>query len=521
MYGVHRNRVMDNSDYKVWELKGDFATKGIKKMARRTFQEIASNIEELIANAYDEDATLVNVIVDHNRKTLTVIDDGNGMDEKALSSYVIYGESEKTQAYLSPKFQRSPIGEYGMGGKLAITNLCKKCTITTRKNGKEHIFNMNKAQLDKAKYVSDIRSEVRTGKCDPSYHGTSIYMEDLTYKNIDSDRLIDRFSYKMPSSQNFKILLSIVRDSNKTDIEIKEPSYEYMQKFDFENDLKLIGKVKLVVYYTSDPVPANKQGIWTKVNGRIVNEKQEWFGLLMMTSGHRYKWRLYGIGEADGLKDHVTFSKNDFVDGAEYQEYYNFVHKSLLKVQNTLLKQDEDAKKERDRSLVKDVEKEINGIVSQLDDPQVLGTLEAKIKKEFTRRIEEAPEVPIPELEKVQEKINELASTAKRGKDRRKRRHQSLSKDEQMSYSGKNYIIETVDMSTTGDLVNFAKERNLIEINEKHQLYIIASKNGYLHSFIRDIAFTEIASDYSEGNSIVFNQVYNELAKIAANKESK
>src|SRR5688572_13605759 len=50
-----RNTVSDTT--KIWELRGDFSTSGIKKMARRTFQEIASNIEELIANSYDADAT--------------------------------------------------------------------------------------------------------------------------------------------------------------------------------------------------------------------------------------------------------------------------------------------------------------------------------------------------------------------------------------------------------------------------------------------------------------------------------
>jgi HSP90 family molecular chaperone len=131
---------MDNNSYKVWEVRGDFATKGIKKMARRTFQDLSSNIEEIIANAYDEDAKLVKIIIDYDNKCLNIIDDGNGMDEKSLASYVIYGESNKTSAYKSPLFQRTPIGEYGIGGKLAITNLCNECKIVTHKNGKEHIY---------------------------------------------------------------------------------------------------------------------------------------------------------------------------------------------------------------------------------------------------------------------------------------------------------------------------------------------------------------------------------------------
>ncbi|KKQ67069.1 MAG: hypothetical protein US89_C0021G0004 [Candidatus Peregrinibacteria bacterium GW2011_GWF2_38_29] len=510
---------VDGNNVRVVELKGDFATAGIKKMAKRTFQELASNIEELIVNAYDADATLVQITLDSDKRTLSVIDDGSGMDEKALANYVIYGESEKTAQYRSPKFGRMPIGEYGMGGKLAITNICNICKIVSRKDGKEYVFNMDKAQLDRAKYVSDIRSKVFIRKCSPDLRGTAVYMEELTYKNIDSDRLIERFASKMPRSQNFRIIMTLIKDGEKKEIEIEEPVFEYTQKFEYKDDLLLVGKVNLIVYYTKEPVPASKQGIWTKVNGRVVNEKQEWFGLLNLTSGQRYRWRLYGYGEADGLKDFVSFSKNDFIDGQEYKQYYDFVHKCLSNVQNTLLKQDEDAKKEKDRDLVKKVEKEVNDIVSKLDDPLVLGNLAAKVKKQFTKEIEEAPENPFPDIDKVEEEAEKISTTVKRTKDKRERRNQNLSKSEKLNYSGKNYIINTVDMSSTGDLVKFSKDKNLIEINERHQFYINASKDGYLDNLIRDIAFTEVANDYAESdgyrNFIIFDQVFNQLARIA------
>src|SRR3989304_347742 len=96
-------------DYREWELKGDFATAGIKKMAKRTFQELSSNLEELIANSYDADATSVNIIINSDKKSLSIIDNGTGMDEEALTSFVIYGKSDKDSNYHSPKFSRSPI----------------------------------------------------------------------------------------------------------------------------------------------------------------------------------------------------------------------------------------------------------------------------------------------------------------------------------------------------------------------------------------------------------------------------
>lgn len=524
-YKFFRNEIMNyltnnnlGTDYKEWELKGDFATEGIKKMAKRTFQELASNIEELIVNSYDADATEVQVIIDYDKKTLSIIDNGNGMDESALSSYVIYGESQKNSEYKSPKFRRAPIGEYGMGGKLAITNICSLCKIITRKGGKEHIFSMNRDDLDKAKFVSDVKSKVLSKTCPPSFHGTSIFMEKLFSKNVDSDRLIERFSSKMPNSQNFKILLVIIKDKDRREIEIKESEFDYDEKFDYEEDLDLIGKVKMAIYFTKEPIPSTKQGIWTKVNGRIVNEKAEWFDLFKATSGNRYRYRIFGYGEADGLKDFVTFSKNDFIDCPEFREYWNFGHKNIVKVQNILLKRDEDLKKEFDRNIVKNVEKEINDIVSKLDDPEILGNLEAKIKKEFTKEKESSPEMPFPDMEELETEATQAASIVKRGKDKRERRNQSLTPSEKLAYSGRNYMITTVDLSEKGDLVKFNKDKNIIEINEKHPLFIKSSKEEQLNSFIRDLAFTEIAIDYSEGSILIFDNVFNTLARIASEK---
>lgn len=509
---------LKNNEYKEWELRGDFATVGIKKMAKRTFQELASNIEELIVNAYDADATLVQVILNYDKKTLSIIDDGSGMDESSLGTYVIYGESEKITSYKSPRFNRAPIGEYGMGGKLAITNICSNCKIITRKDGKEHIFNMNRSELDKAKYVSDIKSRVLTKSCDSNLHGTQVYMEKLFAKHIDNERLYERFSTKMPISQNFKILMVIIMDNEEKKIEVSEPVFDYVQKFDFEEELKLVGKVRMTIFFTKEPIPSTKQGIWTRVNGRIVNEKAEWFDLFRATSGTRYRYRLFGYGEADGLKDFVTFAKNDFIDCPEYREYWQFGHKNILKVQNTLLGQDEDAKKVQDRNLVKEVEKEVNEIVSKLDNPQTLGNLEAKIKKEFTKEKENAPDAPYPNIDTVEDEAKKVSSLIKRGKDKRERRNQTLSPSEKTTYSGKNYNINTIDLSETGDLVKFTKEKNSIEINERHTFFVQASKGGFLDSLVRDLAFTEIANDYSDGNLIIFNNVFNELARIAVKK---
>ncbi|MBU4467312.1 MAG: ATP-binding protein [Candidatus Omnitrophica bacterium] len=452
--------------------------------------------------------------MDLDKNNLSIIDDGNGMDEKDLVKYVIYGESDKTSTYKSPEFKRSPIGEYGMGGKLAISNLCKFAKFVTKRDGKEHIFNMDKDKLDKAKYITDIQRVVITKKCHKDLHGTSIYMSNLLYRRIDYGRFLEKLSEKMPISQNFKIYVTVIKDNEEKKYVVEEPKFDAEKEFYYEDNLKLIGAVNLKVYYTKEAIPATKQGVWTKVNGRIVNEKQEWFGLLNLTSGQRYRWRLYGIGNADGLKDYVTFSKNDFIDCDEYREYYDFIHNCLKDIQNQLLKADDDLKKEKQRQTVKNIEDEVNKVVTELDKPEVMKEITKTILKDTPRKIEEKAEEEGKDVD-VEEIVGTLKDVVQKGKQRREKRKNNLKKEDKVAYEGKSYIIETVDMSSGGDLIRFTSEKNLIEINEKHPFYTKAGHEDYLDNLIRDLAYMEIARDYSEGNDLIFDNVFNKLAKLS------
>jgi len=324
-----------------WILEDKFSTTGILKMAGKTFKEFAANLEELIANAYDDDAMTVEIVLDYDKKTLLVRDNGNGMDEHQLNSYVCYGESRKTKDYRSPKFGRAPIGEFGMGGKLAIANLCGRCNVTTHKSGSTHTFDMDSSLYQRARYLSDVKRPVRTTETDGPHRGTELLMQELRYFPRSVDSLRERLSMKMPLSQNFRIFLEVTKNSEtqRTEIEDEVPQ-DIEKRFTFEENLKLSGFTRLEVYFTSTAVPAVRQGIWTKVNGRIVNERQEWFGLETLTSGNKYRWRLFGYGYADGLKDSVNFAKNDFVESAAYREYWSWVHDQLKKVQSDLLAAD-------------------------------------------------------------------------------------------------------------------------------------------------------------------------------------
>lgn len=510
-----RTKDVEDKDAREWILEDKFATAGIVKMAAKTFKEFSSNLEELVANAYDDDATELEITLDFDDKSLVVRDNGNGMDETQLNSYVCYGESRKTKNYRSPRFGRAPIGEFGMGGKLAITNLCAKCRVVTRKAGWEHGFDMDGKAYHEARYLSDVKRLVKSVKGDPTQHGTELYLCDLRYVPRTVEVLRERLSMKMPLSQNFRVFLEVIKDGTRERVEIVEDIPQGVERqFAFEESLPLVGGVKLDVYYTIDPVPGTRQGIWTKVNGRIVNERQEWYGLERLTSGNKYRWRLFGYACADGLKDSVNFAKNDFIDSPEYREYSRWIHEQLKKVQAELLAADDAAIRDRQRDLVKDVENQVNKWMTKLNLPAQQSALETTIAKIRSERMDEGPEQALC-VANFPDSHPKDEIDGKRGSDKEPRRPQTPAEGHRYKYRGRTYRIEPVDMGKHGDLVKFDRELALIEINERHPLYEEAAKNDHLALLTRDVCLAEIARDISNGDYIAFETIYNELLRIA------
>jgi signal transduction histidine kinase len=92
-------------------------------------------IEELVSNAFDAGASNVHVVLPVDLiaegATITVVDDGVGMDEEGLNEHWLIGVSHKRDASRKPPKGRKQIGKFGIG-KLAtyvlanrLTHICK------------------------------------------------------------------------------------------------------------------------------------------------------------------------------------------------------------------------------------------------------------------------------------------------------------------------------------------------------------------------------------------------------------
>jgi hypothetical protein len=82
-------------------------------IGERLYSESIELIRELVNNAYDADATQVDIKM--TNELIEVKDNGIGMDRKGLKQYFNIGSPEKILKNKSPIFKRDLIGQFGIG----------------------------------------------------------------------------------------------------------------------------------------------------------------------------------------------------------------------------------------------------------------------------------------------------------------------------------------------------------------------------------------------------------------------
>jgi Histidine kinase-, DNA gyrase B-, and HSP90-like ATPase len=107
-------------------------------------------VEELVSNAFDAGATNVHVILPIDLTTegatITVVDDGIGMDEKGLNEHWLIGVSYKRDAGRKAPKGRKQIGKFGIG-KLATYVLANRLTHISKFGGTYHSTSMDYAKI--------------------------------------------------------------------------------------------------------------------------------------------------------------------------------------------------------------------------------------------------------------------------------------------------------------------------------------------------------------------------------------
>jgi len=98
-------------------------------IGERLYAESIEFIREIVNNAYDADATLVEITVSEDE--IEIRDNGAGMGRVGLRQYFNIGSQQKLYSPKSPIYFRDRIGQFGIG-KFASLSACERFEVLTK-----------------------------------------------------------------------------------------------------------------------------------------------------------------------------------------------------------------------------------------------------------------------------------------------------------------------------------------------------------------------------------------------------
>ena len=129
------------------ELKFEFMLSTLNLLGRGLYRSFATVLAEAISNAWDADATWVDIKFDSD--SLTILDNGIGMSHQDMQGkFLQIGYSKRDESELSVLNQRRVLGRKGIG-KLAYMKLADTMSIVSQKKEEEKAsFKLNQDDLE-------------------------------------------------------------------------------------------------------------------------------------------------------------------------------------------------------------------------------------------------------------------------------------------------------------------------------------------------------------------------------------
>ena len=147
-------------------------------------------ISEVIANAWDADATRAEITIDTNSQTITITDNGHGMDlEEINNRYLLVGyRRREEQGSLTPK-GRKPMGRKGIG-KLSLFSIAEKIHIHTKKAGSDpEAFLMDALEIRATVEEQEAAARESGESITPSYYPERVDFDETSLQG-DSGTIV-------------------------------------------------------------------------------------------------------------------------------------------------------------------------------------------------------------------------------------------------------------------------------------------------------------------------------------------
>ncbi|MDP3016919.1 MAG: ATP-binding protein, partial [Deltaproteobacteria bacterium] len=286
-------------------------------IGERLYSESIELIRELVNNAYDADATEVDVKM--TDEMIEVKDNGTGMDRGGLKQYFNIGSTEKVNKARSPLFHRDLIGQFGIG-KFASLSACECFEVYTQKGDFAAKVTFDKKEWEKEGGQWNLPLQVFSPDRERG-DGTTVTLLRLT-REFDPEEVIRRIVEGTPLKvANFVVRLNGMRITPRS---LSGHRIPFLEGTEFG---PVHGEIIILPSSTASPV---ELGIEVKV--KQVTIKRELFGL---EHWGKVVSRIRGEVYADFLQ--VTTDRSGFIlDTPQYQAFQRVMEKVIREVDDIL-----------------------------------------------------------------------------------------------------------------------------------------------------------------------------------------
>jgi len=186
------------------EFKFEMSLSVLNHLGRNLYRNFITVLGEAVSNAWDADAQNVRIYVSQEHRSMTIIDDGIGMNNKDFQDkFLTVGYSKREDGAFQTLSGRPYIGRKGIG-KLALLSCSEKVHIASRTKDNNIIGGVvDNSLLDKSirdghkigksgEYTLDTLSDETQGLLAKYVHGTVIYFENLIMDKMNSLEFIKK-----------------------------------------------------------------------------------------------------------------------------------------------------------------------------------------------------------------------------------------------------------------------------------------------------------------------------------------
>lgn len=318
-------------------LRMSFDPHTIEHLGVKMYSNIPNALAELVANSYDAEASVVNILLldQSGNKSITIEDDGVGMDFNEINEkFLRIGRKRRLEeeTAISPNGLRKVTGKKGLG-KLAFFGLGDTIEVSTWKNGEKVSFTLDWNEL-MSTTRNDYEPKFTRVSYDKSLHGTSITLSNLKRKSaFDGESLAVSLSKLFNVfDANFKVYISINNGEAiliDEKLRYKDLHPQFIWQFpDFLNNFGSYGyrsNISGQIFSTEKPLKPGLRGITLFANGRLANAA-EFFGVSESSHGYSYFTGWLNVDFVDDWTEDVISTDRqslnwDYPQTAELREY--------------------------------------------------------------------------------------------------------------------------------------------------------------------------------------------------------